>query len=141
MEWYIKVLKNYANFEGRARRKEYWMYILVNLGILIVSMNVGYLFMAFNTIVGMAFLVLVALYLLAIIIPTIAVSVRRLHDLNMSGILVIMRFIPLLSYVFLILTMIDGTRGPNRYGPSPKYDFYTPPVRYVEYSNQQFNIK
>lgn len=76
MDWYLEVLKKYAVFEGRARRKEFWMFNLFNL---IIGFGAGVI-SAFIQIDS-----LVSLYLLAMIIPNLAVSVRRLHDTNRSG--------------------------------------------------------
>lgn len=108
MNWYLKVLKNYANFEGRARRKEYWMYTLFNIIIIYGIMGIA---------VAIELPELVALnllYLLAVMIPTIAVAIRRMHDLGKSGWYIL---IPIYS---LILTLTPGEEASNEYGSDPK---------------------
>ena len=112
MEWYLKVVRdNYANFSSRARRKEYWMFALFNI------IFGFFLFMIDNS------FVLYTVYLLAIFIPGLAVTVRRLHDLDKSGWWILINMIPIVGGIwFFILLCTDGTQGPNKYGPSPKYD-------------------
>ena len=113
MEWYLKVLKNYATFSGRARRKEYWMFVLFNIIAAIVLMILDF-------IIGTYF-VLYGLYLLAIVIPSLAVGVRRLHDIGKSGWWMFISLIPLIGGIWLlVLLCTDGTAGDNTYGPSPK---------------------
>lgn len=112
MEWYLKVLRNYAEFEGRARRMEYWMFVLVNLGVLFVLGMLEHL-------VGLPS-VLVSLYSLAILIPSIAVSVRRLHDTDRSGWWILIGFIPLIgTLVLLVFYCFGGDPGDNDFGPDP----------------------
>jgi uncharacterized membrane protein YhaH (DUF805 family) len=105
MKWYLKVLKNYAVFEGRARRSEYWFFALISTIISIALVVIGYR-------TGLD--ILDSLYSLAVLIPSLAVGVRRIHDVNKSGWFVI---VPIYN---LILFFTDGTQGPNRYGPDPK---------------------
>ncbi len=141
MHWYLKVLKNYFNFKGRARRKEYWMFVLINfligVAIFIVSLGLGDVF----NMVG-------AGYSWAVAIPYLAVTVRRLHDVNLSGwwlvgtylpalvLILALFFMPLfvsgvlfmMSIIFsvvlvlgiFIATLMSGTVGNNKYGPDPK---------------------
>lgn len=107
MNWYLEVLKKYAVFQGRARRKEYWMFFLFNV---IIAFVVGF-------VAGMLKIkVLGTLYLLAVLVPGIAVGVRRMHDTDHSGWWL---FFPIVNLVF---ACTDGTPGPNKYGPSPKLD-------------------
>lgn len=113
MEWYLKVLKNYATFSGRARRKEYWMFVLFNT-------IVGFVLWILDIIIGTYF-VLDGLYCLAIILPSLAVSVRRLHDIGKSGWWMFISLIPLIGGIWLLVLFVtDGTPGENTYGPSPK---------------------
>ena len=100
MNYYLKVLKQYADFNGRARRKEYWMFILFNA---IVS-----------TVLSMIEPTVYGIYSLALIIPTFAVAVRRMHDVGKSGWYVL---IPIYN---LILACTDGDSGDNEYGSNPK---------------------
>lgn len=114
MEWYLKVLKNYVGFGGRARRKEYWMFYLFNFIIALVLAILG-AFMDFA-------IVLSYLYSLAIFIPSLAVLFRRLHDTGRSGWWFLISFVPLVgAIVLLVFTCQDSEAGPNKYGPNPKY--------------------
>ncbi|WP_167409856.1 DUF805 domain-containing protein [Pseudomonas sichuanensis] len=103
---YLEVLKKYAVFKGRARRKEYWMFVLFNL---LITIAIGYL----DNVLGTKPL-LSLVYTLAVMIPGIAVAVRRMHDSNHSGWWLL---VPIAGLVFLFK---DGTPGNNRFGPSPK---------------------
>ena len=105
MNWYLEVLKKYVQFSGRARRKEYWYFALFSLIISII------LYIAGN---AMGSGVLYSLYSLGVLIPSIAVGVRRMHDVDKSGWFII---IPIYN---LILACTNGTSGPNEYGPDPK---------------------
>lgn len=113
MNWYLEVLRKYAVFDGRARRMEYWMFMLFNLVITVVLAIVeGFL--------GSAGLV-GALYGLAVLIPGIAVSVRRLHDTNRSGWWLLIAFVPIIGTIVLLVFMfLDSQPGSNQYGPNPK---------------------
>ena len=113
MEWYIKVLQHYFDFEGRARRKEFWMFVLVNLFVAIGVGIIGSMFGIEQTLSG--------LYSLAVFIPYLAVSVRRLHDTGRTGWWVLIYLIPLLgALVLLVFYVLDGEPGENEYGPDPK---------------------
>ena len=106
MDWYLKVLRNYVGFSGRARRKEYWMFFLVNI---LVAMVLGFI----DRVAGTG-AILSNLYSLALLIPGIAVGVRRMHDTDRSG------WWLLLPIVNLIFLCQDSQPGPNRFGPDPK---------------------
>lgn len=113
MEWYLKVVRdNYANFNGRARRKEYWMFLLINFIIsILIGVVAGFLARTTN-ITYFAFLS--TLYSLAVMIPSIAVAVRRVHDSGKSG------WFVLVPFYNLYLMLIDSQPGENEYGPNPK---------------------
>jgi uncharacterized membrane protein YhaH (DUF805 family) len=113
MEWYIDVLRKYAEFSGRSRRKEYWMFVLVNLIVSIVlTFTEGLL--------GGPGAVSV-LYSLAVFIPTLAVSVRRLHDTERSGWWLLIGLIPVIgALVLLVFMILEGHSGDNDYGSDPK---------------------
>ena len=119
MNWYIKVLKNYAVFEGRAQRAEYWFFLLFNI---IISFAFGFV----DGMLGMmdpatGIGPLGGIYSLAILIPSIAVTCRRLHDTSRSGWWILIAFIPLIgAIVLLVFTVFDSTPGDNDYGPNPK---------------------
>lgn len=113
MEWYLAVLKNYAGFSGRARRQEYWMFVLFNAIISIVLMTLEGLLGLYGVLGG--------LYSLAVFIPSIAVSIRRLHDTGRSGWWMLIGFVPLLGAIVLLIFFIqDSMQGSNQYGLSPK---------------------
>jgi len=118
MNWYLAVLKNYAGFEGRARRMEFWMFTLIN-AVIIVVLEIIAAVLGDNG--GIIFYILVGLYGLAVLIPTIAVQVRRLHDTNRSGWWYFIGFVPLVGgIILLVFSFTAGTPGPNQYGPDPK---------------------
>ncbi len=112
MEWYLKAFRQYVDFAGRARRKEYWMFGLINV---IVFMVVALLDYALTG--GLLFW----LYYLAVLLPSLAVGVRRLHDTGRSGWWLLISLIPLVGVIVLIVFMVtEGERQPNAYGPDPK---------------------
>jgi uncharacterized membrane protein YhaH (DUF805 family) len=116
MNWYLKVWKQYADFSGRARRTEYWMFVLFNVIFTIAGAILGLLI---GGIAGYA--AIVGLYALAIIIPSLAVAVRRLHDLNKSGWNILLGLIPLVGgIILLVFYCTEGTPGDNNWGPNPK---------------------
>lgn len=113
MSWYLDVLKNYVGFQGRARRTEYWMFTLFNVIITIILSIV-------ETIVGLPSL-LSGLYTLAVLLPSLAVSVRRLHDTGRSGWWILIGLIPLVGSIILLVFMcLDSQNNGNQYGPNPK---------------------
>jgi uncharacterized membrane protein YhaH (DUF805 family) len=118
MSGYLAVLKKYAVFQGRARRKEYWMFYLVNV---LVVFGLVFLDMAAGTMKDESFGILTGLYVLLILIPSIAVGVRRLHDTARSGWWLLVGAVPLVGpIVLLVFNVQDSTPGTNEYGPSPK---------------------
>jgi uncharacterized membrane protein YhaH (DUF805 family) len=112
MNWYLKVLKEYANFKGRARRTEYWMFTLFNI---LVSIALGVVL----SLTGLP-PALILLYSLAVFLPSMAVAVRRLHDTNRSGWFMLLAFVPLVSLYLLYLMVVDSDPNNNSYGPNPK---------------------
>jgi len=119
MNWYLQALKKYATFEGRARRKEFWFFALFNfLAILVLALIDGALG-TFSKEAGLG--LLSGIYVLAIFIPSIAVTVRRLHDTDRSGWWILISFLQLIGgLVLLVFEVLDSTPGENRYGPNPK---------------------
>lgn len=105
MNYYLEVLKKYAQFDGRARRSEYWYFALFST---IISVVLSYVSLAINA------PVLSSIYSLAVLIPSIAVAVRRMHDVGKSG------WYCLIPIYNLILAFTEGERGANQYGPDPK---------------------
>lgn len=119
MNWYLKVLKQYADFSGRARRKEYWMFVLFNMIFTIVAMILdNVLGIAME---GIGYGPLYGLYSLAMLIPGLAVAVRRLHDVGKSGWMILIALIPLIGAIWLLVLMVtDSNPGENQYGQNPK---------------------
>ena len=112
MSWYIQVLKKYAVFSGRARRNEYWYFILFDAIISIVLGLIDYL-------VGLY--ILSTVYALGVLLPSIGVSIRRLHDTGRSGWWLFIGLVPLAGPIILLIYMVsDSQEGTNQYGPSPK---------------------
>jgi len=113
MEWYVKVWKNYAVFQGRARRKEYWMFFLFNLIISIVLSIV-------ESLIGLNS-VLTGLYSLAVLLPSLGVGVRRLHDSGRSGWWLLISLIPVIGTIILIVFLCqDSEANDNQHGANPK---------------------
>lgn len=122
IDWWKKVfIDNYANFEGRARRSEYWYYVLGNLvftlGLWLVTILSAVLFGLAG---GLLMYILIIGWGVANIIPSLAAQVRRLHDTGKSGWWILIGFIPLGGIVLLIFYCTEGTRGENEYGHDPK---------------------
>ena len=119
MVWYFEVLKKYAVFSGRSRRKEYWFFVLFNIIISIILAVIDGVTGTLDPESGMGLLGLV--YTLAILIPALAVSVRRLHDTGRSGWWLLLLLIPLIGTIVILIFMVqDSKPEENQYGPNPK---------------------
>jgi uncharacterized membrane protein YhaH (DUF805 family) len=119
MNWYLEALKKYAVFSGRARRTEYWMFILFNIIITVVLALIDILTGTFSPQAGVG--LLGGLYALAVLIPSIAVTVRRLHDTGRSGWWILIGLVPVIGTIVLLIFMVqDSQPGENQYGPNPK---------------------
>ena len=118
MNWYVRVLQNYAVFRGRARRREYWMFVLFNIGVVfLLSLMDTIMFQTPADGFGPFY----SIYGLAVLLPSIAVTVRRLHDIGKSAWYLLIGFIPFIGAIWLlILTCLDSQPGDNQYGPNPK---------------------
>jgi uncharacterized membrane protein YhaH (DUF805 family) len=125
MNYYIKVLQQYADFNGRARRKEYWIYNIINSiigGLLffldyLLGTTIDFLDLGEGNSLGILYLV----YALFVFIPGLAVAVRRLHDVGKSGWMLLIALIPLIGAIWLlVLYLTDSNPGENIYGPNPK---------------------
>jgi uncharacterized membrane protein YhaH (DUF805 family) len=122
MSWYLEVLKKYAVFDGRARRKEYWMFFLITVVITAVLILIDILIGTFSPQLGVG--LLAGIYSLAVLIPTIAVTVRRLHDTGRSGWWILLGLIPFIGGIILLIFMLlDSQPSANQYGPNPKADY------------------
>jgi uncharacterized membrane protein YhaH (DUF805 family) len=125
VNWYGEALKKYAVFSGRARRREYWYFLLANLIMAIVLAIVDAALGFEGSEVGWG--PLATLYSLVVLLPGIAVAVRRLHDTNRTGWWLFMALIPFVGAILLIIFLAeDSDVGTNRFGPSPKYADLTP---------------
>lgn len=119
VNWYLKVLKQYADFQGRARRKEYWWFVLVNVLISMGLSLVDYMAGLGDPTTGYG--LLTGLYSLAILVPGFAVSVRRLHDTGRRGWWLLLSLVPVIGpLVLLFFFLQDSEPGQNGYGPHPK---------------------
>jgi uncharacterized membrane protein YhaH (DUF805 family) len=119
MNWYLMVLKKYAQFSGRSRRKEYWMFALFNCLFCLPLYILALVFR--EDAIGSIFLGLYFIYVLAILLPSLAVGVRRLHDTGKSGWMLLLCLIPIVGgIIVLVFTVLDSNPGPNEYGPNPK---------------------
>jgi uncharacterized membrane protein YhaH (DUF805 family) len=119
MNWYIGVLKKYAVFDGRARRKEYWFFFLFTI---IVSVILAIIDNLTGTYSAQAHIGLLGgLYALGTLLPGIGVTIRRLHDTGRTGWWILIAFVPIVGGIILLIFMVlDGNPGENKYGPDPK---------------------
>ncbi|MFA7763731.1 DUF805 domain-containing protein [Streptomyces sp. NPDC048723] len=113
MNHYLDVLKKYAVFSGRARRQEYWMFFLFNMAAAIVLMIL-------DGVLGTS-PVLYSIYVLAVLLPNLGVTIRRLHDTGKSGWWILINLVPFVGFIwFIVLVATAGQQQPNQYGPDPK---------------------
>ncbi len=113
MNWYLAVLKKYAIFSGRAQRAEYWYFCLFNI---IISIALGFIDGVLGTpgILGL-------IYSLGVLLPAIAVTVRRLHDTSRSGWWILIGLVPIIGLIVILVFMVqDSKEGENQYGSNPK---------------------
>jgi uncharacterized membrane protein YhaH (DUF805 family) len=118
--WKLVVLERYAKFDGRAGRAEFWWFALANLVAyfaLLILMGIGF---AIATGLGVVLLLLVIAYWLAVIVPALAVAIRRLHDTDKSGWWLLIGLIPFGGLVLLFFYIQEGTPGPNQFGAGPE---------------------
>ncbi len=120
MNWYLKVLQEYANFEGRARRQEYWMFALFQIIAFIIAMIIdSFTGLSFGSEVPYGWTYM--LYALTTFIPSLAVGIRRLHDSGKSGWWYLIAFVPFIGGLWLlVLLCMDSEFGQNKWGPNPK---------------------
>jgi len=111
MEHFIDGFKNFANFSDRARRKQYWMFVLFNfliaMAIAIVEGFLGTFFMY-------------PLFVLVMLVPSISIATRRLHDTGRSGWWQLISFVPLIGIIVLLVFLVQDSKEDNEYGPNPK---------------------
>ncbi len=127
MYWYLEVFRRYAEFSGRSRRKEYWMFALFNvlfvLGLAVVMAVLASIF-GDTGIVFIIPVIILIIYFAVVFIPSLAVTVRRLHDTGKSGWFILLNLIPyvggLIIFIFMVL---DSEPGENKWGPNPTEDY------------------
>lgn len=112
MQWYLKALKNYGNFSGRATRKEYWIFILSNIIIF-------WLLVFLSSFSEVLVAIIALLFILVMIIPSYSVGARRLHDIGKTGWWQLLGFIPFGSVVLFVFCIIESEENDNQYGPNP----------------------
>ena len=109
---YVEVLQKYAVFDGRAKRSEYWLFMLIHViisAVLSVIASVGLDFMS----------IVLVLYGLALLVPQLAVGARRLHDTGKSGWLQLILLVPFIGWIIVLILMVLPGQGENKYGPVP----------------------
>jgi len=112
MNWYIGCWKKYVEFSGRARRKEYWMFVLFNIIASIVANVID---------VALGTMMIGSLYSLAVLLPSLAVAARRLHDTDRSGWWLLSALIPIVGWIVLLVFFCQNSKpGENRFGANPK---------------------
>ena len=118
MQWYTDVIKRYVDFSGRARRKEFWMFQLFNAVIYLVLLAIDN---AISTDNAHSSGLLSGLYSLAVLLPSLGVAVRRMHDTNRSGWWVLIWLVPCVGWIIaIVFWATEGVVGDNQYGPDPK---------------------
>ena len=111
--WKLVVLQRFAKFDGRAGRSEFWWFVLANVLVYVALLVLAR--------VSSVFLILYFVYAIAVIVPSLALAIRRLHDTNKSGWFLLLGFIPLVGAIILLVFYIqEGTPGPNDYGIAPE---------------------
>ncbi|MEQ1542798.1 MAG: DUF805 domain-containing protein [Novosphingobium sp.] len=129
LEWMLMPYRRYADFSGRSRRKEYWMFTLFS--VIVAAVLIGLMFAGSSGVdangdpqlgaLGYLAVGLLGLWVLGSLIPSIAVTVRRFHDQDKSGWFYLLSFIPYVGgIVVFVFMLLEGTRGPNRFGADPK---------------------
>jgi len=115
VENYFSVLRQYAVFTGRASRKQFWMFVFANFIIDII-----FFILTRIPVLRVIFWIVLVLFILAILIPSIALGIRRLHDINLSGWFMLLCLIPVVNFIVVfMLCVIDGNQYDNKYGPIP----------------------
>jgi uncharacterized membrane protein YhaH (DUF805 family) len=122
MAWYLMVWKRYAQFTGRSRRTEYWMFSLIHAAVFVAIEILALALAAVRAPGAIIFVTftLCFLYAFAALVPYLAVSVRRLHDVGKSGWWMLLSFLPLLDLLLIVFFCFDSELSGNHYGPNPK---------------------
>lgn len=118
MKWYLMAFQKYGVFNGRSRRKEYWTFVLFNIFIGVILYYIERYYFCFPRVVGLG--PYQRIYYIITLLPTLSLSVRRLHDTNRSGLWVFINFVPLVGgFWFFWLMLLDSDHYTNRYGDDP----------------------
>jgi len=121
MSWFLMALKKYVTFDGRSQRSEYWFFVLFSVIFSIVATLIDQMTGSYSPANGMG--LLSGILGLFLFLPSLSVAVRRLHDTDRSGWMILICLIPLIGAIwFLFLMVFDSTPGNNRFGPNPKGD-------------------
>lgn len=122
MKWYLMAWQGFADFKGRSRRAEFWTFVLANsVMIAVLSLAMIGFGVVKEPAIGASCGMIAAAFALAVVLPSLACTVRRLHDTGKTGWWSVLWFIPVAGeLVLLVMLAMDGTRGSNRYGPDPK---------------------
>jgi uncharacterized membrane protein YhaH (DUF805 family) len=119
LNWYLEALKKYAVFGGRSRREEFWYFVLFNIIVGIVLGVIDRLLGTYSSASNVG--LLSGIYSLAVLMPSLAVTVRRFHDLDYTGWWILIGLVPFIGViVLLVFAVFEGTPGTNRFGPDPK---------------------
>ena len=126
MKYYANAWKKFSDFSGRAQRAEFWAFSMINYAVMLLLILLGTFFSGENLTGGIVPLIPYIVFFIIIIIPTISVTVRRLHDIDKSGGWFFIQLIPTIGTIVLIIfACTDGTTGDNKYGADPKNRKYT----------------
>jgi uncharacterized membrane protein YhaH (DUF805 family) len=119
MDWYLQALRKYATFSGRACRAEYWYFFLMYVLIYVVLSIVDGIAGTYSSEDGIG--ALGTVFVLAMLLPSVAVGVRRLHDIDRTGWWLLIALVPLVGAIVLLVFAVQaGTQGDNQYGPDPR---------------------
>jgi len=118
MRWFLMALKNYTNFSGRSQRAEYWYYFLFYVILFLIFLFIDLALGWADEQAGIG--ILSGILVLGLLVPTLAVGVRRLHDIGRSGWWMLLSFVPFGAFALMIMATFDSKPGSNQWGPSPK---------------------
>lgn len=128
MHWYFDALRKYAAFTGRSRRAEYWVFFVINFVVYLAAAFLDVMAGTFSKEMGVG--LASGVYALFVLLPSVSVSVRRLHDTNRSAWWLLLGFVPIIGpLVLFVIYCLEGTPGDNDYGGDPKAEAAEPPAQ------------
>jgi uncharacterized membrane protein YhaH (DUF805 family) len=129
MEWYLMVWQRWDDFQGRSRRKEYWMFMVIH-SVFFLALDIAAIVVGRMHIYAVSILVFLVMliYALAAAIPSLAVAIRRLHDIGKSGWWLLLSLVPLIGLLLVVFACFDSEPGNNIYGPNPKLPYPYPMI-------------